>query len=214
MIYELRTYTLKPGAQAEYLRVNKEYGRPIRGDRFGKFEAGWTTDIGPLNRYVHLWSYADPNAREEARSGLAQDPAWNREYLPRLLPLIEAQENKILKPVDGMPFTPPSDGGKHLYERRSNRTHLQKVPEWVKHFVAVQPVRQKYSKPVALWTADVGQLNQVVHLWPYRDLNHRAEVRAQVAADPGWQEFLAAATPLLAAMESQIMVPTEPSPLQ
>ena len=35
MIYELRTYTLKPGTQPEYLRANKELGREIRGDRFG-----------------------------------------------------------------------------------------------------------------------------------------------------------------------------------
>jgi hypothetical protein len=194
--------------------VNKEYSRPIRGDRFGTFVGGWTTDIGPLNRYVHLWSYESPNAREEARSALNRDPDWNREYRPRVGQLIEAQENKILMPVDGVPFTPPTDGGKHLYELRTYRVHFQKLPEWVKHFAAMQPVRQKYSKPVALWTADVGQLNQVVHLWPYRDLNHRAEVRAQVAADPGWHEFLATATPLLAAMDSQIMVPTESSPLQ
>ena len=32
MIYELRTYTLMPGKQGEYLKLNSEIGRPIRGD--------------------------------------------------------------------------------------------------------------------------------------------------------------------------------------
>ena len=36
MIYELRTYTLVPGKQAEYLKLNEEIGRRIRGDKYGK----------------------------------------------------------------------------------------------------------------------------------------------------------------------------------
>ena len=35
MIYELRTYTLQPGKQGEYLKYNSDIGRPIRGDKFG-----------------------------------------------------------------------------------------------------------------------------------------------------------------------------------
>jgi hypothetical protein len=38
MIYELRTYTLQPGKQGEYLKLNAEIGRPIRGDKYGKLE--------------------------------------------------------------------------------------------------------------------------------------------------------------------------------
>jgi len=38
MIYELRTYTLMPGKQGEYLKLNSESGRPIRGDKYGKHE--------------------------------------------------------------------------------------------------------------------------------------------------------------------------------
>lgn len=49
MIHELRIYTLYPGKQAEYLRLQKEVSRPIRGDKYGKLEGCWTTEIGPLN---------------------------------------------------------------------------------------------------------------------------------------------------------------------
>ena len=41
------------------------------------------------------------------------------------------------------------------------------------------PVREKYSQNVGLWQTEVGQLNEVVHLWAYRDLNERAAVRGQ-----------------------------------
>ena len=59
MIYELRTYTFQPGKQGEYLKLNAEVGRKVRGDKYGKFEGGWTTEFGMLNQYVHLWAYPD-----------------------------------------------------------------------------------------------------------------------------------------------------------
>ena len=59
MIYELRTYTLIPGKQPQYLKLNGEVGRKVRGDKYGKFEGGWTTEFGTINQYVHLWGYAD-----------------------------------------------------------------------------------------------------------------------------------------------------------
>jgi NIPSNAP len=54
MIHELRTYTLMPGKQGEYLKLNGEIGRKIRGDKYGKLEGYWSTESGTLNQLVHL----------------------------------------------------------------------------------------------------------------------------------------------------------------
>lgn len=212
MIYELRTYTLVPGAQAEYLRLSRDEGRKIRGDKYGKLEGTWTTEIGPLNRYVHLWSYPDPNERVRLRAALAADEAW-KAYVPKIQPMMVAQQNTLLNLVDGIALTPPTEGN-HLYELRTYRAHIGKIGEWIGHFKANLETRQKYSKLVGLWSTEVAQLNQVMHLWPYRDLNHRAEVRAGVAKDPEWQAFVAKATPLLAELESTILMPADFSPLR
>ncbi|MFQ5899475.1 MAG: NIPSNAP family protein [Candidatus Methylomirabilia bacterium] len=214
MIYELRTYTLIPGTQAEYLRVSGEVGRKIRGDRFGRLEGAWTTEFGTLNRFVHLWSFADLNERGRLRQALAKDERWTKEFLPQIRPLIVAQENKILYAVDGVPFTPPVDGGQHVYELRTYRTHVGKAPEWLGHVKAGLNAREKYSKIVGLWSTEIAQLNQVVHLWAYNDLNHRAEVRAKAVQDPEWRAFIAKGSPLLAEMHSVILTPTETSPLR
>jgi len=213
MIYELRTYTLIPGTQAEYLRLNRDVGRKIRGDKYGTLEGGWTTEFGTLNQYVHLWSYPDLNERERLRQALGKDAAWTKEYVPQIRPLMVAQENKILAAVEGVPLTRPVGGGKHVYELRSYRMHPGKLPEWVSLFKTGLPAREKYSKIVGLWTTEAGQLNQVVHLWAYADLNHRAEVRAKTAHDPEWQAFLKKGYPLVAHMESTVLAPTEVSPL-
>jgi hypothetical protein len=39
------------------------------------------------------------------------------------------------------------------------------------------PVRLKHSKLGAFWHTDFGPLNQVIHVYPYDDLNQRAAVR-------------------------------------
>ncbi|MBI3028353.1 MAG: NIPSNAP family protein [Candidatus Rokubacteria bacterium] len=214
MIYELRTYTLIPGTQAEYLQLSRDIGRKVRGDRYGKLEGAWTTEFGTLNQYVHLWSFADLNERERLRRALGQDERWTKEYLPKIRPLLLAQENKILYAVDGVPLTRPIGVGSHVFELRTYRTHVGKAPAWLGHFKEILPVRERHSKIVGMWTTDVAQLNQVVHLWAYNDLNHRAEVRAKVMQEPEWQAFLNKGLPLLAEMQSIILTPTETSPLK
>ncbi len=88
------------------------------------------------------------------------------------------------------------------------------LPEWVGHFTKTLPVREKYSKIVGLWTAEAPQINEVLHIWAYPDLNARAAVRAACMQDPGWQEFLKASSGLLEEMNSTVMLPAPHSPLK
>ena len=211
MIYELRAYTLRPGTQGEYLKLNQEIGRAVRGDAHGTLEGSWTTDIGPLNQFVHLWRYPSFEERARLRGELAKNRDWTEGYLPKIRPLIVAQENKLLAEV--LPLAPPADAG-HVYELRTYRTHVGKTPEWLAHFQAIMPVREKYSKRVGLWQTEVAQLNEVVHLWAYRDLNERAAVRARALQDPEWQAFVAKTAPLLAEMRSVAMTPAPASTMR
>jgi len=128
MIHELRTYTLMPGKQGEYLKLNGEIGRKIRGDKYGKLEGYWSTEFGTLNQLVHLWSYEDLGERERLRTALGKDEAWTKEYIPKIRPMMLAQENKILSAV--VPMTPPSDAG-NVYELRWYRAHVGKLGEWL-----------------------------------------------------------------------------------
>jgi hypothetical protein len=76
------------------------------------------------------------------------------------------------------------------------------------------PVREKYSRPVGWWYTEVGELNQVVHLWAYEDLAHRSRVREAAAKDPEWQKVGAKLQPLLMKMENKILIPADFSPLK
>lgn len=212
MIHELRTYTARPGKLAEYVEKSGSIGRPIRGDRFGKLVGYWTTDLGPLNQVVHLWEYADLAARAEARAGLAKNERWVTEYLPVSGPLLQAQENMILVPAEWCPLRPVSGLGVH--ELRMYRLRPGTLAAYMAVAREAITVRGKYSAPLGYWSTEIGPLNTVVHIWPYRDLTHRAEVRAAALADAAWREAVARLSTFLQAQESKILVPTTFSPLR
>jgi hypothetical protein len=211
MIYELRTYTLVPGKQGEYLKLAGDLGRKIRGDDYGKLEGFWSTEFGTLNQLVHLWSYADLNEREKLRTALGKNERWRTEYAPQIRPLMIAQENKILSAE--LPLTPPADAG-NLYELRWYRAHPGRTGEWLEHFKAIMPTRDKYTRRVGLWQTQAGQLNEVVHMWAYRDLNDRRDARAKLGQDLAWQEFLGKSVSLLAHMQAIILNPAAHSPMK
>jgi hypothetical protein len=204
MINELRIYTVQPGKQAEYLKLSGDVGRKIRGDRYGKQEGFWYSEFGTLNQLVHLWTYESAAERDRLRGELARNEAWMKEYLPQVRPFLVAQENKILAPA--VPPTPPTDSG-NVYELRWYRTHVGRAADWIEMFKAVLPAREKYMRRVGVWTTEVGPLNEVVHMWVFRDLNERAAARAKLAQDPQWQAFLAKSSALLAHMQAAILLP-------
>lgn len=61
-------------------------------------------------------------------------------------------------------------------------------------------------------SADIGPLNQIVHLWGYDSLQDRADRRARMNADPAWQAFLKEAGPMLVTMENKILTPIDLPP--
>jgi hypothetical protein len=211
MIQELRTYTLTPGSLPEALKHSATISREIRGDNYGKLEGYWATEIGPLNQVVHLWTYADLNERARLRVELYRNERWVKEYIPLSKGVTVRQDIRLMNPVFG-PVAPAETP--NLYELRTYRAKVGAVRQWVDLIMGVMPVREKYSKPVGMWITEAGQPNEVCHIWAYRDLNHRAQVRADVGKDPAWQAFIKQSSPLLDEMHSTILVPAPHSPLK
>lgn len=211
MIYELRTYTLKQGTLPEVLKAASTLSVDIRGDNYGKLEGYWSTEIGPLNQVVHLWSYSDLTERARLRAELAKNPRWNSEYIALTRPHIIRQDIRFMNGVRG-PVMPAS--GPNVYEMRNYRTRPGAVGQWVQNFTKALEHREKYSKIVGLWTTEAPQVNEVLHIWAYPDLNARAKARGDAMKDPGWQEFLKATAGLLDEMHSTILLPAPHSPLK
>ncbi len=210
MIHEIRTYTLVPGKTAEYLRLAGEIGLPVRRNDCGTLLGWWVSDIGMLNQLVHVWSFHDLNERQRQRAVLMAKPEWTEGYVLRVNPLVQRRYVSIVVPA--LPIRPPADAG-NVYELRTYRTHVGKAPQWLELFKNALPIREKYSKNVALWQSEIGEQNEVLHLWAYRDLKERADVRARVQQDPEWQALVAGTLPLLVSQKSMILTPAPFSPL-
>ena len=111
------------------------------------------------------------------------------------------------------PFVPPQDAG-NVYEYRYYRTAVGKAGNWIGHFKEALPNRQKYSKIVGLWQTEIGQPNEVSHLWVYPDLNARTEARARLGKDESWREFQGRGRPYLRELNNVLLQPTNFSPLK
>ena len=67
---------------------------------------------------------------------------------------------------------------------------------------------------IGYFHTEIGELNQIVHLWGYNSLAERERRRAQLAADPEWQEYLKQSPDIIVKMESRILVPAPFSPIR
>jgi len=211
MLHEIRSYTLIPGKVPDYLKLAEEVSLPIRRNDAGVLVGWWSSEIGELNKLVHLWEWKDLEQRQRQRVVLRARPGWSDRYVPQVDKLVHRREVAIIKPA--MPVTPPAQAG-NLYELRVYRTLPGKLNAWLELFRASLPIREKYSKIVGYWQSEIGESNEVTHLWAYKDLNERAAVRAAALQDPAWREFLAQSSPLLFHQQSTILVPAKFSPLQ
>jgi hypothetical protein len=103
-----------------------------------------------------------------------------------------------------------------IVEQRVYRLHTGKVPEYLRIYgEQVRAIQEPILGRMLGWfTAnEFGELNRVVHLWGYDDLDDRARRRATLAADPGWQAVLAQIVPLIRSQESTILTPAPWSPI-
>jgi hypothetical protein len=212
MIYELRTYTLKPGTLGDMVKAASTVSHEIRGNNYGKLEGYWSTEIGALNQVMHLWSYSDFNERARLRGELAKNPRWHKEYTPLIYPLLVRQDVRLLNAIKA-PVAPATTG--NIYEFRNYRAKTGgSITQWLDAFTAALPAREKYSKIVGLWQTETGQPNEACHIWAYPSLNARAEARAEALKDPVWREFVKKGGPLLEEMHSTIMLSAPHSPLK
>jgi len=96
-----------------------------------------------------------------------------------------------------------------IIEMRSYTLKPTTVPAFEERYAAALPGRLELSPLAAFWHSEVGTLNQVIHVWPYADLNERARIRAEAIARGVWppktQEFVVD-------MRSEIFLPAPFSP--
>jgi NIPSNAP len=103
VIVELRDYHVYTGKLPELVRLYETEGTAIQQEILGTFVGAFTTDIGELSTYTHIWTYEDFADRETRRARLAADERW-KVFLTKILPLIHTQRNRIMVPTSYSPL--------------------------------------------------------------------------------------------------------------
>jgi hypothetical protein len=207
-VVDLRLYTMRQGGVPEFLRLAHEVVLPVQLRHIGPPVAYYVTDIGPQQEVMHLWGYeslADMEVRRNARN---QDPEWPK-YGEASDGLIDKQETSILRRI---PLKVPQDAecasaDKPLVEFRVTTLHRRRLPEFLRLFEsqAMEIQMRHVGAPIALYTSDVGHLNQVIQIWgydSYADMEARRKDRDQ---EPRWASYLATRDPLVVAENVRIV---------
>jgi hypothetical protein len=96
-----------------------------------------------------------------------------------------------------------------IYEFRTYRLKVGSLPEVLKRFGEAYQHRKKLSELAAFWYTEIGPLNEVVHVWPYKDVAERSRIRGEAVKDPNWPPKIGE---FLLDLQSEIVIPYSFSP--
>ena len=98
-----------------------------------------------------------------------------------------------------------------IYEVRTYRLQPRGVPEFIDTFGKAYEKRKNLSRLAAFFHTEIGMLNEVIHIWPYKDAGEREKKRARSAEDRkyAWPPKVAH---LQQHMQSEVFVPAPFTP--
>ena len=205
MIYEFRTYTLKPRSLGE---VEKRYAEAYEyRKKYSPLAAFWHTEVGPLNEIIHVWGYKDLAERARIRAEAAKEANWP----PKIRDFVVDQDVEIVNPF---PFIPDITAGTMgpIFEIRRYSLTPGSLPGVMKRWEGAIGARTKLSPVVLAGGVEFGGANRFIHIWGYKSMDQRLQVREQARKTGIWPP--PGGGDELLAQSSKIVMPSAFSPLQ
>jgi hypothetical protein len=197
--YDVTTITVTAGQHGKALSALE---RQLADDR--ALLACWYSEIGALNRILIVRDAADAAATLERRQNLvaSADPF-------ALGPLLRTMEMDIYSAFDVVPPIRPGAYGPIFEVRTYTLKHHGLTPTaelWRKSV----PGRAALSPLLAAMTSLTGEVIRFMHIWPYKSLEERAQLRAKAIADGVWPP--PGGADYIATQQSDIYLPAPFSP--
>ena len=98
-----------------------------------------------------------------------------------------------------------------IYEVRTYDLKPHSLPEVEKRFAEAYEHRKQFSQLAAFWHTEIGPLNQIIHVWPYKDLEERAKIR-DTAVKEGAGKWPPKTAEFMVSQRSDIFIPFAFSP--
>ena len=97
-VFEIRTYLYRPG---EIPKVLDAWENAIETrEKYSSLVGCWYSDIGELNKLIHIWAYNSLEERSKIRSEVVERGVWP----PKSGISPTSQENKIVLPFEFSPI--------------------------------------------------------------------------------------------------------------
>jgi len=203
MLLELRIDTYRPrtlaAAEARYAAMIEQRTKisPLAG--------WWQTEVGPLNQALHLWTYKDTADRERALREEAKLEGWP----PRTSEDMVEETSSLYTTAR---ICPPIEPGVHgLYEFRFYTYPPDTIPVVMDRWEPALAARMAMAPLIAVGHSTVGRLNELLHIWAFRDAGERQRIRDLAVKEGIWP---AKGSPAPLTMRNLIAMPTAFSPLR
>lgn len=204
MIYEFRTYDIKPRLLGDYEAAVQ---KALDGGRlkYSRLFGYWYTEFGPLNQALHVWPYESLDQRAQIREDVSDLGYWP----PPTTEMLAAQHSDIYYPA---PFNDEDISGDHgpMYELRTYTYASGDIPKVIDAWSKAIDERRKHSAFIGAWFTEFGKLNKWAHMWAYKSLEERANIRAEMVARKIWP---APGGPAPLHQENRLFLPFPFSPL-
>lgn len=97
-VVDLRFYSIAPRGMNEFLQHFNQLAMPLLMKHLGNPVGFYTTTVGTLNQFVHIWEYESLAEYERRSAARDSDPAFGA-YLQATKGLVISQHNQIIKKV-------------------------------------------------------------------------------------------------------------------
>ena len=140
MIYEVRTYNLKPRSMPHF---EEAFGKAFpHRVKYSKLAAFWRTEFGPLNQVIHVWPCESMEERNRIRAEAAKDPNWPPARDPAMF---LSQETEIFIPASLMRPMGDDQALGNFYEMRIYTYATGSMPKVIEAWEAALPYRETPS---------------------------------------------------------------------
>jgi len=206
MIVEFRTYRLKPGSVPQ---AEERFGQALPArTKLSPLAAFWHTEVGPLNRIIHVWPYDSFEARTRIRAEATKLEGWP----PNIREFVEEQQAEVFIPAPFSPKLEPRQLG-GLYEIRMYTLAPGAIPSQIDRWSTQIGERTKLSPLAFAGHSEIGGLNRWCHIWAYKDASERFAVREHARKEGIWPPKGGQPGQMLL-QENMLVIPAAFSPLR
>ncbi|KAK2498980.1 hypothetical protein MC885_015427 [Smutsia gigantea] len=190
-LYKLQFHSVKPEYLEAYNKICQEVLPKIHEDKHYPctLVGTWNTWYGEQDQAVHLWRYEGGYpALTEVMNKLRENQEFV-EFRKARSNMLLSRKNQLL-----LEFSfwnePVPRSGPNIYELRSYQLRPGTMIEWGNYWARAIRFRQDSSEAVGGFFSQIGQLYMVHHLWAYKNLQTREDIRNAVWHKHGWEELV------------------------